>query len=197
MSDRSSPSPKPYQLPVARLLAMLTVAAFLEELLILFVLDMLPPLPKTAEFLLDATLLAVLIFPVLYLLVYRPMSWNISELKQAKDDLRTVSVAFESRDPILITDAQVNILIANKMFLKLSGYSAEELIGKNPRILQTGSFSETYYKKMWEQILRNGYWSGESRIRDKHGNDFPVGMVITAVKNDQKEITHYVAIYDI
>jgi len=176
---------------------MLTVAAFLEELLILFVLDMLPPLPKTAEFLLDATLLAVLIFPVLYLLVYRPMSWNISELKQAKDDLRTVSVAFESRDPILITDAQVNILIANKMFLKLSGYSAEELIGKNPRILQTGSFSETYYKKMWEQILRNGYWSGESRIRDKHGNDFPVGMVITAVKNDQKEITHYVAIYDI
>ena len=89
---------------------MLTVSAFLEELLILFVLDLLPPLPKTAEFLLDATLLAVLTFPVLYLLVYRPMSWNIKELRQAEEDLRTVSVAFESRDPILITDAQANIL---------------------------------------------------------------------------------------
>jgi len=197
MSDRSSPSPKPYQLPVARLLVMLTVSAFLEELLILFVLDLLPPLPKTAEFLLDATLLAVLTFPVLYLLVYRPMSWNIKELRQAEEDLRTVSVAFESRDPILITDAQANILRANRMFLKISGYRQDELIGKNPRILKTERFGEDYYKKMWNQLLRNGYWSGESRLKDKHGNEFSLGMVITAVKNDQKEITHYVAIYDI
>jgi len=176
---------------------MLTVTAFLEELLVLFFLDKLPPLPKIAEFVLDATLLAVLIFPVLYFLVYRPMSRNIGELRQAEEDLRTVSVAFESRDPILITDAQANILRANRMFLKISGYSQDELIGKNPRILKTDRFGEDYYKKMWNQLLRNGYWSGESRIKDKQGNEFSIGMVITAVKNDQKEITHYVAIYNI
>ncbi|HUW75894.1 MAG TPA: PAS domain S-box protein [Gallionella sp.] len=197
MSDRSSPSRKSYQLPVAKLLVMLTVTAFLEELLVLFFLDKLPPLPKIAEFVLDATLLAVLIFPVLYFLVYRPMSRNIGELRQAEEDLRTVSVAFESRDPILITDAQANILRANRMFLKISGYSQDELIGKNPRILKTDRFGEDYYKKMWNQLLRNGYWSGESRIKDKQGNEFSIGMVITAVKNDQKEITHYVAIYNI
>lgn len=190
-------SPKSYRLPVVRLLAMLTVAAFFEELLVLFILDMLPPLPKTAEFLLDATLLAVLISPVLYLLVYRPMLRNISELRQAEENLRTISVAFESRDPILIVDAQSTILRANRMFLKISGYSQDELIGQNPRILKTGRYNESYYKKMWGQLLSKGSWAGETRIRDKQGNDFAIGMVITAVKNEQKETTHYLAIYNI
>jgi PAS domain S-box-containing protein len=111
--------------------------------------------------------------------------------------LRTVSVAFESKDPILITDAQANILRANKMFLKISGYSPEELIGKNTRFLKTDRYGDDYYKRMWDQLLRNGSWAGETRIRDKQGNDFAIGMVITAVKNDRKETTHYVAIYDI
>jgi PAS domain S-box-containing protein len=195
MSDHPLRARKSFQLPVTKLLAMLTVAAFLEELLVLFFLDKLPPMPKAAEFLLDATLLSVLIFPVFYLLVYRPMSQNISELKQAEENLRTVSVAFESRDPILITDAQANILRANKMFLKISGYSQEELIGKNPRILKGGRHEKAYYKRMWDQLLRNGSWSGESRFRDKQGNEFSIGMVITAVKNERKETTHYVAIY--
>jgi PAS domain S-box-containing protein len=195
MSGHSSPSRKSYQLPVTRLLGMLTVTAFLEELLVMFILDKLPPLPKVAEYLMDATLLTVLIFPVLYFLVYRPMLQNISELRQAEENLRTVSVAFESKDPILITDAQANILRANKAFLKMSGYSPEELIGKNPRILKTDRYSEDYYKRMWNQLLRNGSWSGESRVRDKHGNEFSLGMVITAVKNDRLETTHYVAIY--
>ncbi len=197
MSDYSSSSRKSYQLPVTRLLGTLTVIAFLEELLVVFFLDNLPPMPKTAGFLLDATLLAVLIFPVLYFLVYRPMSRNISELKHAQEDLRTVSVAFESKDPILITDEQANILRANKAFLKMSGYSPEELIGKNPRLLKTDRYGENYYKRMWDQLLQKGSWSGESRMRDKHGNEFSLGMVITAVKNDRKETTHYVAIYNI
>jgi PAS domain S-box-containing protein len=196
MSEHPSSSRKSFQLPVARLLATLTVTAFLEELLVLFFLDKLPPMPKTAEFLLDATLLSVLIFPVLYLLVYRPMSRNITELRQAEDNLRTVSVAFESKDPILITDAQANILRANKMFLKISGYSPEELIGKNTRFLKTDRYGDDYYKRMWDQLLRNGSWAGETRIRDKQGNDFAIGMVITAVKNERKETTHYVAIYN-
>jgi PAS domain S-box-containing protein len=197
MSDHDSPSRKSYKLPVAKLLVMLTVTVFLEELLVMFVLDNLPRLPKVLEFLLDATLLTALVFPVLYFLVYRPMLRNITDLKRAQENLHTVSVAFESKDPILITDVQANILRANKAFLKMSGYSPEELIGQNPRILKTDRYSDEYYKKMWNQLLRHGSWSGESRIRDKYGNEFSLGMVITAVKNDQKEITHYVAIYNI
>jgi len=196
MSDSSLPPRNKYQLPVTRLLAILTVTAFLEELLVLFLLDMLPAMPKKVEYLLDAALLSVLLFPVFYLLVYRPMARNITELRQAEENLRTVSVAFESKDPILITDAQANILRANKMFLKLSGYGADEIVGKNPRIFKTDRYSQDHYKKMWAELLDKGSWSGESRLRDKRGNELPIGMVITAVKNDRQEITHYVAIYN-
>jgi PAS domain S-box-containing protein len=197
MSEHDAPSRKSYKLPVAKLLVMLTATVFLEELLVMLILDRLPHLSKMAEFLLDAGLLTVLIFPALYFLVYRPMLRNITELKQTQENLHTVSVAFESKDPILITDVHANILRANKAFLKMSGYSPEELIGQNPRVFKTDRYGEEYYKRMWNQLLRNGSWSGESRIRDKYGNEFSLGMVITAVKNDQKEITHYVAIYNI
>jgi len=116
---------------------------------------------------------------------------------KAEENLHIVSIAFESKDPILITDAEANILKANKMFLKITGYSLEELIGKNPRILQTGGNSMDHYKKMWDELLRNGCWTGDTRIKDKRGREFPIGMVITAVKNEQQETTHYVAIYNI
>jgi len=196
MSDNSSPSQLKPEQSVVKLLVVLTVAVFFDELLVLFLLDMLPPMPKVAEYLLDATLMAVLIFPVFYFLVFRPMSRNIADLWQAEEDLRTVSVAFESKDPILITDAQANILRANQMFLNVSGYSAEELLGKNPRIFKTDRYSEAYYKKMWDELLRTGSWSGETRLKDKQGYETPIGMVITAVKNEKQETTHYVAIYN-
>ena len=159
-------------------------------------LEMLPPIPRIDVFLLDSTVLSVLIFPIFYFLVFRPISRNIAELRQAQEDLRTVSVAFESKDPILITDAQANILRANKAFIKISGYDPEELIGNNPRILQTGRYGQEYYKSMWGDLLSKGSWIGETRIRDKRGYDFPIGLVITAVKNNQQETTHYVAIYN-
>lgn len=159
-------------------------------------LDTLPPMPKTVTFLLDSALLSALIFPIFYFLVFRPLLQNIVELKQVEDDLRTVSVAFESKDPILITDVDANILRANKAFLKRTGYNLEEIIGKNPRIFQSGRYSGDFYDDMWKQLVRNGSWSGEIRIKDKLGHDMPIMTVITAVKNTQQETTHYVAIYN-
>jgi PAS domain S-box-containing protein len=197
MSDIFSPLQVKYHLSVTKLLVILTVSAFLEELLVLFFLGMLPPMPKIAVYFLNSTLVTALLFPIFYFLVFRPMSQNIAELRKAEANLRTVSVAFESKDPILITDVQANILRANKMFLKISGYSLEELIGRNPRIFQTGRYDKDYYQNMWDELLRKGSWAGETRIKDKHGNDFSIGMVITAVVNDQHETTHYVAIYNI
>jgi PAS domain S-box-containing protein len=196
MSDNSLSSQIKYHQSVTRLLIILTGSVFVINLLVAMFLEILPPIPRIDIFLLDSTLLAALIFPIFYLLVFRPLLKNMTELRQAKENLRTVSVAFETRDPILITDAEANILRANKMFLNISGYSSEELIGKNPRILKTGRYSDDYYKEMWDHLLRHGSWIGETRIRDKLGNDFAIGMVITAVKDDQHVTTHYVATYN-
>ena len=196
MSETARPSRNKFRVPVTRLLVILTATAFLEELLVLFLLDMLPPMRKEAVFVLDATLLAALLFPLFYFLVYRPMSQAIADLEQSEAHLRAVSAAFESKEPILITDAQANILRANKMFLKISGYTHEELVGKNPRIFNTGRYGKDYYQKMWHDLLHKGHWAGETRVLDKRGNDFAMEMVITAVKNDRQETTHYVAIYN-
>lgn len=187
---------KNYQ-SVKRLLLILTGSVFITELLVMFVVDMLPPLPRVAGFMLDAALLSTLIFPVFYIYVFRPLLENITELRRAEEDLRVVSVAFESKDPILITDADANILRANQTFLKLSGYSMEELIGQNPRIFQTGRYGKNFYEGMWKQLLQTGSWKGETRFRDKRGIGIPIGMMITAVKNELQETTHYVAIYDL
>jgi PAS domain S-box-containing protein len=197
MSDNALPSHQKYHQSVTRLMVILTASVFVINLLVAMFLEMMPHMPKIAIYLMDSALLSALTFPIFYLLVFRPLLKSITEHRQAEDDLRTVSVAFESKDPILITDAQANILRANKMFLKISGYSPEELIGKNTRILNADRYSKDYYKSMWDQLLSKGSWAGETRIRDKHGNEFSLGLVITAVKNDQKEITHYVAIYNI
>lgn len=181
---------------VTWLLIVLTGSVFLIELLVMFFLDMLPPLPKMATFLLDSALLATLIFPIFYFLVFRPLLQNITELRQAEDNLRIASVAFESKEPILITDVHANILGANKKFLHLSGYGLEEIVGKNPRIFQSGRYREGFYQKMWGQLLRNGSWAGDIHVKDKLGHDLLMGTVITAVKNERQETTHYVAIYN-
>ena len=197
MSDDSLQSEIKYHQSVTRLLIILTASVFVINLLVAMFLEMMPPMPKIEVFLMDSVLLSTLTFPIFYLLVFRPLLKSIAEHRQAEENLRTVSVAFESRDPILITDAQANILRANRMFLKISGYSSEELIGKNTRILKTDRYDKDYYKGMWNQLLRKGSWAGETRIRDKQGFDFAIGMAITAVNNDRQETTHYVAIYNI
>jgi len=195
MSDNSLSTYQKYHQSVTRLLIILTASVFVINLLVAMFLEMMPRMPKIAIYLMDSALLSVLTFPIFYLLVFRPLLKSITEHRQAEENLRTVSVAFESRDPILITDAQANILRANKMFLKISGYSLEELTGKNSRILKADRYGKDYYKSMWDQLLRKGSWVGETRVRDKQGNDFAIGMAITAVKNDRQETTHYVAIY--
>lgn len=189
------PKKKPHQ-SVIWLLAVLTGSVFLIETLVMFLLETLPPMPKLVSVLLDATLLSALLFPIFYLLVFRPLVRNIFERIQAEGELRVAAVALEIKDPILITDAQANIVRANKMFLSITGYTLEELVGKNPRLLQSGRQGKSFYEKMWQQLLRNGSWSGEMRIKTNDGHILPLWLTITAVKNPQQEITHYVAIYN-
>lgn len=118
MSDKSLSSHQKYHQSVTRLLIILTASVFVINLLVAMFLEMMPHMPKIAIYLMDSALLSTLTFPIFYLLVFCPLLKSITEHRQAEENLRTVSVAFESRDPILITDAQSNILRANKMFFK-------------------------------------------------------------------------------
>jgi PAS domain S-box-containing protein len=185
----------PFQ-SVAWLLAVLIGSVFLIEVLVMLLLHVLPPMPKITSVFLDATLLSTLLFPIFYFLVFQPLVQNITELGKAEDELRVAAVALEIKDPILITDAQANIVRANKMFLNITGYKLEDLVGKNPRIFKSGRHGKAFYEKMWQQVLSHGSWRGEVRFKTQGGHAIPLCLTITAVKNEQQETTHYVAIYN-
>lgn len=125
----------------------------------------------------------------LYLLV----SYSINEEKRVnKADLRIAASAFEAQEGLMITDANGNILRVNQAFTKATGYSADELVGNNPRILKSDRHDDEFYKTMWKTMLRTGSWQGEVWNRRKNGDIYPELLTISSVRNDDGAVAHYV-----
>ncbi len=118
---------------------------------------------------------------------------DISEQKQAEADLRVAAIAFESQEGMMITDTNNIILRVNRAFTKITGYTAAEIIGKNPRLLSSGSQNTSFYSAMWESIHNTGAWEGEIWNRRKHGEVYPGYLAITEVKDPNGAVTNYVA----
>ena len=116
-------------------------------------------------------------------------------LRDAQEHLRLAATTFETREAILITDVRANIIRVNQAFQDTTGYRAEEVIGKNPRILSWELQDKAVYIEMWQQLIANGTWSGELWDRHKDGHIYPKNLTITAVKNALGETTEYVGIF--
>jgi PAS domain S-box-containing protein len=182
---------------VKKLLLVLIGSVFFVEALVMRLLLLLPPLPKAIEALLDAALLSIFLFPIFYYLIFRPLIRSIAERKLVEDELRIAAVAFEIKDPTLITDANANIIRANQKFLSIMGYKTEEVVGQNPRIFKSGLHDQKFYENLWKHLLQTGSWSGEIRSKTKEGRILhPFWLTITAIKNEQQQTTHYIGIYN-
>jgi len=120
---------------------------------------------------------------------------DITEKKQAEIDLGIAAIAFESQEGIMVTDANNKILRVNKSFTKITGYSIDEVIGKQPNILNSGRQGKLFYLEMWKTIVSRGSWQGEIWNRHKRGTIYPEWLTITARKDENNQITHYVAIF--
>ena len=118
---------------------------------------------------------------------------DITERKQAEQQLRIAAIAFESQEGMVITDAENVILRVNQAFTDITGYSVEDAVGQTPRLLKSGRHDAAFYAAMWEGIRRNGAWQGEIWNRRKNGEEYPEWLTITAVKGNAGETTHYVA----
>ena len=121
---------------------------------------------------------------------------DITKQKQDEVDLRIAATAFELQDAMLVTDANNVILKVNQAFTRITGYSADEVIGKNPNLLSSGLHDKAFYTAMWESINRMDAWQGEIWNRRKSGEIFPEWLIITAVKeseNKDEPVNHYVA----
>ncbi|UJP04684.1 MAG: EAL domain-containing protein [Nitrosomonas sp.] len=114
------------------------------------------------------------------------------ERKESEEELRIAAICFESHDGVMITDAGSVILSVNKAFTDITGYTAEEIVGKTPHILYSGRHSEEFYRDMWSSIARTGHWYGEIWNRGKDGELFSKWLNITAIKTNDGAVTHYI-----
>lgn len=121
---------------------------------------------------------------------------DITEQKLAEDNLRVAAAAFETHEGIMITDAQANIVRVNSAFSLITGYAQDEVQGRNPRILSSGRQDKAFYAEMWQQLKREGAWSGEIWDRRKNGEVYPKWLTITSVKDAAGTISEYVAIFN-
>jgi diguanylate cyclase (GGDEF)-like protein/PAS domain S-box-containing protein len=123
-------------------------------------------------------------------------SEDITDRKRAEEELRIASVAFQSRDGMIVTDSKGNILRVNEAFEKVTGYLAGELVGKRTSIFKSYvHHDDVFYRNMWEAMSTEGKWEGSIWNRNKEGRILPVWLSVSAVRGLDGVITHYIGIY--
>lgn len=121
---------------------------------------------------------------------------DITSRKKNEDKLKlSASVFTYAREGIIITDAHNNIIDVNDAFSEITGYSRDEVLGKNPSILQSKSNDKKFYDELWESLRRDGFWSGEILNHKKNGEEYFESTTISSVYGDNKVVQNYVAIF--
>ena len=118
---------------------------------------------------------------------------DITERKRAELQLRIAATAFEAQEGMVVTDTHNVILRVNQAFSDITGYTAEEVVGRNIGLLRSGHHNAAFYTDMWKRLQGSGSWQGEIWNRRKNGEVYPQWLTITAVKSAAASISHYVA----
>ena len=121
---------------------------------------------------------------------------DITLRRNAEEMLRLHACIFErSEEAILITNAREEIVSVNAAFTRITGYSAEEVLGQTPRKFSSGRHDKGFYAAMWKKLTETGYWQGEVWDRRKDGEIYPKWTAIGAVTNSANEVSHYFSIF--
>ena len=120
---------------------------------------------------------------------------DISERKRVEDSLMKLKTAIDKSEiSVIITDENGNIEYANPFFNKITGYSPEEYIGTNCKILKSSYHPKEFYEEMWNTIKSGQTWEGELYNCNKNGEMYWENTIISPITNSNNEITHFVAI---
>ncbi len=126
---------------------------------------------------------------------YRGMDRDITQRKQAEVELLRLATAVEqAAEGVFITDTDGVILYANPAFEDITGYTRQEALGQNPRILKSGKHDEAFYQQMWDTLTRGQVWQGHFINRKKDGALYEEDATISAVRDAAGKIVHYVAV---
>jgi diguanylate cyclase (GGDEF)-like protein/PAS domain S-box-containing protein len=121
---------------------------------------------------------------------------DISERRAAQEKLQLAASVFGcAREGIIIADVKGSIIDVNEAFTRITGYSREEVLGQNPRMLQSGRQDQAFYATMWTALTVQGHWSGEIWNRHKTGEVFAELLTVSAVRDAQGQTLRYVALF--
>jgi diguanylate cyclase (GGDEF)-like protein/PAS domain S-box-containing protein len=120
----------------------------------------------------------------------------VDKLEDATGRLQLFAKMFDnSSEAIVITDANRNILAVNPAFVEITGYSAEEVMGRNPKLLGSGKQTAEFYELMWQSINELGQWQGEIWNQRKNGEVYPEWLSIGVVRNAKGEVINYISLF--
>jgi len=121
---------------------------------------------------------------------------NISPRKKVEEKTRLSARVFsETHDGITIVDVDMNIIDVNPAFVKITGYSLDEVFGKDPRILSSGKQSPEFYQDMWQEINEHGHWQGEIWNRKKNGDIYAELLTISELLDDTGNVINYIGVF--
>lgn len=121
---------------------------------------------------------------------------DITERKQAEEKLQLAASVFTcAHEGIMITAADGAIIDVNDAFFDITGYSRDEVLGQNPRLLSSGLQKKRFYTAMWSELIEKGHWQGEVWNRRKNGEVYAVMQTISAVNDVQGSIRQYVSLF--
>ncbi len=120
---------------------------------------------------------------------------DVTERKRSEKRLQLAATVFENTsEGIVITDRDGRIQSTNPAFTAITGFAPDEVLGHNPRILQSGMQTRDFYVAMWQSIDTTGHWHGEIINRRKNGEAYTQWLNINAVKDGSGQVTHYVGV---
>ena len=147
---------------------------------------------KTLLAVLAPALLAVIFLTLAY---YRRLMALAAQRYEAQRLLRINATVFEaSTEAIIITDPHANILSVNAAFTRITGYTEQEVQGRNPSLLASGQHDKAFYASLWTELLQAGVWHGEMRNKRKDGTPFEAGLSITLSRDSTGQLQHYVGV---
>lgn len=122
------------------------------------------------------------------------MEYEKTRLNQ-ESELRIASYAFESNEPMIITNSEGLIINANTAFCNVMGYTKKDVIDRNPNMFKSKHQNKEFYEKLWSNLLNHGSWSGVIYNTKKNKEKIPLRSTITAIKDDNGDITHFLGQY--
>ncbi|KOE84971.1 diguanylate cyclase [Vibrio alginolyticus] len=125
------------------------------------------------------------------------MTRNVTRRRQLENQLNLTTQIFNhSREGVMITDDKGNVIDVNAAFTAITGYQADEVIGRNPRILRSGHHDDAFYQAIWHNLSQNKSWKGEFLNRRKDGSLYPQLSTITPVFDDHQQVKNYLCVFE-